>query len=80
MTIDEAKEQISTFERFAEETCINCVANDWYCPSYCPELEKAQRIPFNIIQEQYAKYDGDPVKMHRYIKNTRYGAGRMRSK
>lgn len=36
-------------------------------------LEKASRIPFNIVQQQYAKYDGDLVKMNKYIKTTPRG-------
>ena len=73
MTIDEAIEHIPNFELYAKICCDNCTANDWYCPSYCPELEKASMIPFNIIQEKYAQYDGDLRKVVRYIKNTKRG-------
>ena len=35
MTLEEAKEEIPTFEIFAKMFCDSCIANDWYCPSYC---------------------------------------------
>jgi hypothetical protein len=68
MTIEEAKEEIPTIESFLHFSCDCCTANDWYCPSYCLDLEKAQKIPFEKIQQAYAKYDGDPVKLCSYIK------------
>lgn len=71
MTLDEAKEEIPTFEIYAQMSCDNCTANDAYCPSYCYELEKASRIPFEVIQAKYAQYDGDLRKVLRYIKNTK---------
>jgi hypothetical protein len=73
MTLEKAKEEIPDFETYAKICCDNCTANDWYCPSYCPELKKASSIPFNIIQEKYARYDGDLRKVVRYIKNTKRG-------
>lgn len=63
MTIEEVKEEIPTFEVFAKIYCDNCTANDAYCPSYCNELEKASRIPFEIIQAKYAQCDGDLHKV-----------------
>lgn len=73
MTLEEVKEEIPTFEIYAKISCNNCIANDAYCPSYCNELEKASRIPFEIIQEKYAQYGGDLRKVSRYIKNTKRG-------
>lgn len=75
MTLDDAKNEIPDFKWFAKICCDNCTANDWYCPSYCPELKKASSIPFDIIQEKYARYDGDLRKVVRYIKNTKRGRG-----
>ena len=74
MTIEKVKEEIPTFEVFAKICCDNCTANDAYCPSYCHELEKASRIPLEILQAKYAKYDGDLRKVVRYVKNTKRGA------
>lgn len=71
MTIEEAKEDIPTIESFLVQSCDNCTANDWYCPSYCADLEKAQKMPFEKIQQIYAKWDGDMVKVFRYIKQYR---------
>lgn len=73
MTLDEAIKDIPNLEAYAKICCDNCTANDWYCPSYCSELRKASSIPFNIIQEKYAQYDGDLRKVVRYIKNTKRG-------
>lgn len=73
MTLEEAKNEIPDFKWFAKICCDNCTANDWYCPSYCPELKKASSIPFDIIQEKYARYDGDLSKVVRFIKNTKRG-------
>ena len=74
MTIEEVKEEIPTFEVFAKICCDNCIANDAYCPSYCHELEKAERIPLEILQAKYAQYDGDLRKVVRYVKNTKKGS------
>ena len=71
MTLQRAKEEIPTIEIFLEKSCNNCSANDWYCPSYCLGLEKAKKMPFEKIQQIYAKWDGDLVKVHRYIKQYR---------
>lgn len=73
MTIEKAKEEIPDFETYAKICCNDCSATYWYCSSYCPELEKASRIPFDIIQKKYAQYDGDLRKVVRYIKNTKRG-------
>ena len=70
MTIEEAREEIPTFEVFAKELCINCVANDWYCPTYCDDLTKAQRI-FDRVQMMYAKYDGDMYRIGKWLKRTK---------
>lgn len=71
MTLKDAIEEIPTFKAFASEMCNCCTANDWYCPSYCEELEKASKIPFEIIQSKYAEYDGNLIKVNRYIKRTK---------
>lgn len=71
MTEQEAKEEIPTIQSFLILSCNNCIPNDWYCPSYCANLEKAKEMPFEKIQRIYAKWDGDLVKVHRYIKQYR---------
>ena len=71
MSIEEAKKDIPTIESFLRQSCNTCTANDWYCPSYCDDLEKAKKMPFEKIQQIYAKWDGDMVKVFRYIKRYR---------
>lgn len=71
MNIDEAKEEIPTIERFLSMACGICTSNDWYCPSYCDVLEKAKRMPFQKIQQAYARHEGEMYKVIRYIKNAR---------
>ena len=68
MKIEEAKKEIPTIEFFLDVSCNQCTSNDWYCPSYCDDLEKAKRMPFEKIQQAYARHDGDMVKVYRYIK------------
>lgn len=58
-------------EYFLESVCGTCTANDWYCPSYCHDLEKAQQMPFEKIQAAYARHDGEIWKIMRYIKQAR---------
>ena len=60
----------NNFEEFAHESCLYC-SNDWYCPSYCDVLEKAQKMDFELIRKKYIEYDGDLEKVWRYIKNTK---------
>ena len=71
MKIEEAKEEIPTIECFLDVSCNQCTANDWYCPSYCDDLEKARKMPFEKIQQAYARNDGDMRKVFRYIKQYR---------
>ena len=71
MTIEEAKEEIPTMEYFLEWACGCCTANDWYCPSYCNTLLKAQRMPFEKILKSFARNDGDIRKVCQYIKYAR---------
>lgn len=71
MTVDAAKKEIPTIEMFLATACGCCTSNDWYCPSYCDVLEKAQRIPFEKIQQAYARHDGDMRKVDRYIRQYR---------
>lgn len=67
MTISEAKNDIKDIEQFRNSVCMSCTANDWFCPSYCNILEKAERIDFNKILKSYARNDGDIWKVIRYI-------------
>lgn len=71
MTIEEAKEECPTFDFFISDACCQCTANDWYCPSLCHDLKKAERMPFEKIQAAYARHDGDMKKIFRYIKQFR---------
>ena len=71
MSIDEAKEQMPSFEYFASVACGECTANDWYCPSHCEDLIKAAKMPFEKIQQAYARHDGMMYKVMRYIHNAR---------
>lgn len=73
MTYEVAKEEIVDFETFVKVACNSC-NNDWYCPSYCDVLEKANKMDFDLIIKCYARNDGDMCKVFRYIKYTRrYG-------
>lgn len=58
-----------TFEDFIGLCCLNCTANDYYCPTICSMLEKAKEIPFDKIQSKYIQHDGDIVKILKWIKN-----------
>ena len=71
MTIEEAKKDIPTFIVFADEMCNYC-QSDAYCPSYapCETLQKAKKM-FDRVQHAYAKYDGDILKVDRYIKGAK---------
>lgn len=71
MTIEQAKEEMPNIECFLEMACNYCTANDWYCPSYCHELLKAKSMPFNKIQQAYARHDGEMRKVIRYIKQAK---------
>lgn len=70
MTITEAKTEIPDIDSFSHWGCNNC-KSEWYCPTYCELLEKARKIPFDRIIACYARYDGDAVKVFRYIKQTK---------
>ena len=70
MTIEQAKEEIPTFEAFKSYLCSCCSANDWYCPTDCETLIKAKKIFFKV-QASYAKHDGDLRKVCNYINQVR---------
>lgn len=69
MTIEEAKEEIPDFDTFVKHACVAC-RSEWYCPSYCETLIKAEKI-FDKVQAAYARHDGDMCKVFRYIKKRR---------
>lgn len=71
MTIKQATELIPDIEAFKKELCNACVANDWYCPSDCDCLKKAQRMDFERILKSYARNDGDLKKVIRFIYQAR---------
>jgi hypothetical protein len=68
MTYEEALEELPNIENFCNRICNTCTANDWYCPTYCLDLEKAHRIPFDKIAKSYARNDGDVWRVMRYIR------------
>lgn len=71
MTLEEAKVELPNFDFFRRCVCDECTANDWYCPSDCESLVRAKRIPFEKIQIEFAKFDGELWKVMRYIKDRR---------
>jgi hypothetical protein len=68
MKLEEARNEVGNITDFCHSVCISCTANDWFCPTYCVELEKAYRMPFEKILKSYARNDGDIWKVVRYIK------------
>lgn len=70
MTIEEAKREIPDFNTFQKEACNRCTANDWYCPSLCKMLLKAQKLDYNRILKCYARHGGEIWKVFRWIKRT----------
>ena len=54
MTIEEAKKDIPYFDSFCRQACL-CCDNEWYCPTYCNVLEKAERMDFNRILKCYVE-------------------------
>ena len=70
MTLEEAKREIPSFESFQKLTCDMC-SNDWYCPSYCNYLEKAEKMDFDEIQKKFAQHDGDMKNVFGFIKRKR---------
>lgn len=67
MTIQEARKDLPDFEHFKSWACNCCTANDWYCPSDCETLVKAWYMDFDRILMSYARNDGDPGKVFRFI-------------
>ena len=71
MNLKEAREDIGcSFEEFKHIACVFC-NNDWYCPSPCEMLLKAEKIDYDRILKCYARHEGDWYKVFRYIKNTK---------
>ena len=59
MTFDEVKEEFGdTPDMLCKHICNSCVANDWYCPSYCRLCEWVQNNYDKAIQ-RLAELDGD---------------------
>lgn len=57
----------TNFESFAKEAC-ECCKEEWYCPSHCVFLEKAKKIPFELIMRSYIRNEGDFTKVARFIR------------
>ena len=70
MTIDEAKQEIPTFESFRDKLCA-CCYNDVICNMHCKIMRKVDKM-FDIVQQAWARYDGDIVKIDWYIKGLKY--------
>lgn len=70
MTIEEAKKDIPDFDSFRYQACF-CCNNEWYCPSYCDALEKAERMDFNRILKCYAQNGGEMYKVLRWLKRVK---------
>lgn len=78
MTLEQAKEEMPDYDSFKSELCGCWCKCDWYCPDECDVLTKARKIPFEKIQQAYARHDGDMVKVVRYIRNKREQQGGTR--
>ena len=70
MTYEKAKEELKDIDSFCHAACIAC-NNEWFCPSYCDMLLKAEKLDFDRIVKCYARHDGDMSKVFRYIKETK---------
>lgn len=68
MNIEQVREEIPDIKWFKHIICDACTANDWYCPSDCDFLLKAGQMPFEKIQQAFARHDGDLTKVIKYIK------------
>ncbi len=73
MTVERAREEIPDFKAFAHAVCTCGCGHDWYCPTYCDTLEKAEQMDFVRILKSYARNDGDLDKVCRYIKRAKGG-------
>ena len=66
-TIDRAKEELPDWQSFVNSSCNYC-NSEWYCPTLCILLEKAQTLDFSLIQQAYFRNAGDLSKVWRYIR------------
>lgn len=77
MTFEEAKEELIDMNNFRSLMCDVYCKHDYYCPTDCDVLEKANRMNFDRIIRSYARNDGDIVKVYNFIKqanvNTKRG-------
>ena len=69
MTIEEAKQELPTFDSFADKFCNHCF-NDIICNMDCKVIQKAEKM-FDRVQQAYARHNGDIVKVDRYIKEAK---------
>lgn len=65
--------EFDNFKEFKLHVCVKCTANDAYCPSNCDLLEKARKMPLEIINQAYSRHGGDMQRVCRYIKQYRIG-------
>ena len=66
-SLERVQEEISTFEEFTIFCCNRCKM-DWFCPSSCTSLRKAETLDFSLIQQAYFRNNGDLSKVFRYIR------------
>ena len=69
MTLKEAKQEILTFERFKDKFCA-CCYNDVICNMHCKTMQKVEKM-FDRVQQAWARYDGDIVKIDSYIRRAK---------
>ena len=70
MTLEEAWEEIPNIDSFCKHACINC-KQDWFCPTFCDNLEKSFKMDYERLVKCYARNDGDWIKIFRYIKQAK---------
>lgn len=66
--------EIKTIDDLYAHACVSC-KSEWYCPTHCEWLEKAEKMPFEKIQKAYVRNEGDMRKVYRYVKNYKMKEG-----
>lgn len=66
MTIEQAKKLIPGNVAFVCYACNNC-DNEDYCVVPCSMLRKAKNMPYDVLIDIFAMYDGNIDKMFRAI-------------
>ena len=58
-----------TMHDFKMYVCNNCTGNDWYCPSDCDFLIKAEKYPLERINKAWRDTEYDLQRLMRRIKS-----------